>query len=223
MKRLIRACSSTIGKKFVIAVTGLLLCGFLVVHLVGNLLLYVGPTAYNDYAHALHENDALLKVGEVGLVALFLTHLMLAIRISFENRAARKVRYRLNESKIENRQSPFHPENFMLISGLFVLGFLVLHLVDFTFLLRTDIAYSNYEGNEAAKADAILSTPLTQIVYAIGCALLGLHLAHGFSSAFQSLGMNHPQYESLLKWIGVIFAVVIAVGFVSFPIVYFLR
>ena len=223
MNRLIRACSSTIGKKFIIAVTGLLLCGFLVVHLAGNLLLYVGPKAYNDYAHALHQNEALLKVAEVGLVVLFLTHLMLALQISRENRAARKVKYQLKESKIENRQGSFQPANFMLVTGLFVLGFLILHLIDFTFLLRSDITYSDFEGDEAAKAAKILSTPLTGIVYTVGCALLGLHLAHGFSSAFQSLGMNHPEYESLLKWFGVIFAVIIAVGFVSFPIVYLLQ
>ena len=221
MKRLIRACSSTIGKKFVIAITGLLLCGFLVVHLAGNLLLYVGPQAYNDYARSLHEQGALLVVAEIGLLGLFLIHLFLALGIARDNWAARKTRYAVKVSKIKNRQSGIKPENFMVVSGLIVLGFLLLHLADMRFAMRPDIDYAAFADDEAARTMAVLATPLTRVVYTVGCLLLGLHLAHGFSSAFQSLGLNHPRYASLIHWIGVIFAAVIAVGFVSFPFVYF--
>jgi succinate dehydrogenase cytochrome b subunit len=223
LKRLIRACSSTIGKKFVIAITGLLLCGFLVVHLAGNLLLYVGPKAYNDYAHSLHDKGALLAVAEIGLLALFLVHLLLALQIARDNWAARKARYAVKVSKIKDRQSPVKPENFMVVSGLIVLGFLLLHLADMRFAIRPDIDYTAFADDEAERTMTVLATPLTAFVYTLGCVLLGLHLAHGFASAFQSLGLNHPRYASLIHWIGVIFAAVIAVGFVTFPIVYFLR
>lgn len=219
MKRLIRACSSTIGKKYLMAVTGLMLCGFLVVHLAGNLLLYVGPEAYNSYAQTLHENEGLLLVAEVGLAAVFVLHIWLAFSTARDNRAARKQRYLVKESKLPQRLSVFNPENWMLVSGVFILGFLVVHLVDFTFLLRPDIDYAAYEGQEFRKAAAILSTPFTKVVYAVGCLWLGLHLGHGVASSFQSLGWNHPNYQSLIHWVGVVFAFLIAVGFVSFVFV----
>lgn len=223
MKRLIRACSSTIGKKFVIAITGLLLCGFLVVHLSGNLLLYVGPKAYNDYAHSLHEKAALLAVAEIVLLALFLVHLFLALQISRENWAARKRRYRLKVSKIQDRRSPLiRPENFMIVSGLIVLSFILLHLVDMRFAARPDVDYTAFGDNEAARTIAILATPLSAFGYTIGVTLLGLHLGHGFASLFQTLGLNHPKYAALIHWVGVIFAAVIALGFVSFPVFFFL-
>jgi succinate dehydrogenase cytochrome b subunit len=223
LKRLIRACSSTIGKKFVIAVTGLLLCGFLVVHLAGNLLLYVGPKAYNDYAHSLHEKGALLAVAEIGLLVLFLVHLFFALQITRDNWTARKHRYRLKVSKIKDRQSPVKPENFMIVSGLVVLGFILLHLADMRFAIRPDITYSDFGDDEAARTIAVLATPLSAFGYTLGVALLGLHLGHGFASSFQSLGLNHPKYAVLIHWVGVIFAAVIAIGFVSFPVVYFLQ
>lgn len=222
LKALLRACGTTIGKKFIMAVTGLLLCAFLVVHLAGNLLLYVGPQAYNEYAHALHEQEWLVQTAEVGLIVLFGLHIVLAFQTTKENRAARRQRYFVKESKIDNRLSPFKPETWMLISGLIVLAFLILHLIDFTFLLRWDIDYASYADNEYAKAAAILRTPLTALVYTAGSAVLGIHLAHGVSSTFQTLGWNHPKYEALIRWFGVIFAVVIGLGFVTFPVFFFL-
>ncbi|MFQ5734831.1 MAG: succinate dehydrogenase cytochrome b subunit [Planctomycetaceae bacterium] len=220
MKRLLRACSTTVGKKFVMAITGLLLCGFLVVHLAGNLLLYVGAEKYNAYARTLHSQEWLVKIAEVGLIGLFGLHLSLAFQLARENRAARKTGYRIKESKIADRLGLVKPETFMLVSGLVVLAFLALHLVDFTFELRPDVGY---DGTPAKKAGDILTSPLSRFGYVIGCALLGLHVAHGFSSAFQSLGWNHPQYERLIHWVGVIVSVAIGVGFLSFPIVYFFQ
>lgn len=222
MKRLLRAFLTTVGMKFVMAITGFLLSGFLVAHLAGNLLLYVGDKAYCDYAHALHKQEWLVKIAEVGLVVTFGLHISLALRLTRANRAARRRSYRMRESKIKDRLSMLKPETFMLASGLVILAFLILHLVDFTFLLRPDIDYSAFTGEfaEADKARALLSNPLSGFVYAVGCTLLGVHLGHGFSSAFQSLGWNHPTYERAIHWVGVIFAIAIGVGFFSFPIVY---
>ena len=222
MKRLLRAFSTTVGMKFVMAITGLMLSGFLVAHLAGNLLLYVGDKAYSEYAQKLHSQEGLLKVAEVGLATVFLLHISLAFRLARANRSARDTQYAVRTSKIKDRLSILKPETFMLASGVVILVFLILHLIDFTFLLRPDIDYSKYTGEyaEAEKARALLSTPLTGFVYAIGTTLLGVHLGHGFSSAFQSLGLNHPKYERVIHWVGVIFAIVIGVGFFSFPVVY---
>ena len=105
----------------------------------------------------------------------------------------------------------------MFISGSVVLGFVILHLIDLKFALRSGINYL-VEGDPGApfhNTVAVLSNPISRVVYFVGVIVLGVHLSHGFASAFQSLGFNHPKYTPLIKILGKIFAVVIAVGFAS--------
>ncbi len=221
---LLRALSTSVGRKFVMAITGLLLCGFLVAHLAGNLLLFVGAQQYNDYAHALHKNEALLWVAETGLFALFIAHIVIALQVSAENRLARKVGYATSQSKQEGRYAAdgFRPDSWMLATGIVVLGFIILHLIDFKFEQRPDKSlYVGANGaavEPAVKAANLLKTPLTRIGYGIGCLFLIFHLAHGFQSAFQTLGVNHPKYTPLIKLVGLLFAIAIGVGFASFPL-----
>lgn len=215
-----KALNSSLGKKFVMGITGLLLCGFLVAHLAGNFLLYVGPQAYNEYAHALHKQAALLVVAEIGLLVLFLAHVYLAFATSQQNNRARKTDYSMKQSKIPNRQMALRAENWMFTSGAIVLLFVLLHLADFRFELRNP-AVATMEPYD--KAVVILSDRITQVGYTVGCIILGVHLAHGVASAFQSLGLNHPRYRKAIQTFGALFAVVIALGFVSFPVTYALK
>ena len=97
MSWVIKAFSSSIGKKLLLAITGLALCGFLVAHLAGNLLLYVGPETYNKYADALHAQKILLPIAEVGLLVMFVVHLANALRTNSENHAARPVGYEMRQ------------------------------------------------------------------------------------------------------------------------------
>ncbi len=218
MNWLTKALSSSLGKKYLMAITGLSLCLFLVMHLAGNLLLFAGQEAYDAYAHALHEKEGLLAVAEVALFAIFVMHLGLAFLTSRENLAARGVQYEIKQTKQPRQilQSGIWPANWMLVSGLIVLGFVLLHLIDFTFQMRPDINYTGKGPYD--KAIDILTSPVSVIGYLIGCSVLGFHLLHGFSSAFQSLGISHPKYDALLKRAGLIFAVVIALGFLSFVV-----
>lgn len=202
------------------AITGLLLCGFLVAHLAGNLLLLNalgGAAAYNDYAHALHSREGLLMIAETGLFGLFFAHIAIALKLTAENRAARKQQYLLRKSKREGGELlgtesfPGRPDTWMFWSGAGLLGFIILHLCDFKFGIRPDVATTGLEP--AAKAAAILKTPLSFIGYLAGFALLFCHLSHGVSSAFQSLGINHVKYNRLIKVGGVLFAGLIAAGF----------
>jgi succinate dehydrogenase / fumarate reductase cytochrome b subunit len=222
---LVKALSSSVGKKFVMGFTGLLLCGFLVAHLAGNLLLYVGQDAYNKYAHALHSEPALLFVAEVLLYALFVIHIVLALKVTQENQSARGHGYAIKRSKLDaaphTTSSPVHPEAWMFTSGAIVLFFLIVHLLQFTWQKWPWFPAAS-EGEEPfTKAIRILSDNFTAGVYLIGVIILGIHLWHGFASAFQSLGITHPKYSGLIKWVGVIFACVIAIGFASF--VFFAR
>lgn len=232
MRWLLNALSTSVGRKVVLAITGLLLCGFLVAHLAGNLLLHVpdGGHSYNEYAHALHKQAALLAIAEVGLFGLFIAHIVIAMQVSAENRAARKVGYAMRQSKQDGRLASdgYRPDTWMLVTGIVILGFLILHLSDFKMELRDKAFYQSVDGQTlepAAKANALLSSSnmITIVGYMLGSLALIAHLAHGFQSAFQTLGINHPKYTPIIKTIGLLFALVIGVGFATFPITGFLK
>jgi len=215
-----RFLSSSIGQKFVMAITGLLLCGFLVVHLEGNLLLFVSAEKYNAYAHFLHSQEELLMVAETGLFVLFLAHLYLAFATAWGNAKARVDQYAVKQTKQAKGLWAASPSTWMFASGSVVLGFVILHLIDMKFQARPDIVYLDEHAPNApyANALAVLSNPISRVVYTIGVIVLGFHLSHGFASAFQSLGLNHPKYTPLIKWISRLFAFAIAAGFASLPI-----
>lgn len=213
---LTKAFSSSIGKKIVMAITGLALCGFLVVHLGGNLLLYVGAEKYNNYAHALHAQDILLKVAEIGLLVLFLGHLWMALTTALENNAARPIDYAVRQSKRDEGPFAKPASAVMMVTGVVVLAFLALHLMDFRFPMRHRSEIADLQPYE--KALVFLRDPLSSLVYVVGSLVLGYHVLHGFQSAFQTLGINHPKYTPAIKFLSVVFAVIVAAGFASFPV-----
>ena len=207
--------SSSVGKKALMAVTGLLLCGFLVAHLAGNLLLYVSADAYNAYAHKLHEQKELLVVAEIGLFAVIILHLMLAVKTESGNSAARSTDYAVKQTKQKGSVMAFPAHSTMWFTGVVVLVFMLLHLADFKFELRGEGIASL---TPYAKAERLLEDKLTFIVYIIGSLVLGYHLSHGFQSSFQTLGLNHPKYTNGVKAFSRLFALIIALGFASFPL-----
>lgn len=214
-----RLLSSSIGRKFVMGLTGLLLCGFLVAHLAGNLKLFLGAKAFNEYAHFLHSLE-ILPVAEAGLLLLFLAHIYLAFVTAAGNTTARTDEYAMKQSKQPRGLLAFSPSTWMFGSGAVVLGFILLHLIDIKFAMRPDIEYLDEHDPAAPFANtvAVLSNPISQVFYVIGAIVLGFHLSHGFASAFQSLGLNHPKYTPLIKVVGCLFAFVIALGFASLPV-----
>lgn len=216
MNWLMRGLSSSVGKKFIVGSMGLLLCVFLVVHLGGNLLLYRGPGAYDAYAEALHKQEWLVKLAEAGLVVLFGLHIVVSLWTTKQNRGARPDDYALRRAKVENRSIPLAPSYWMLGTGLIVLVFLIVHLGDFTWNLWHQPP--DQDVLPFQKALYIMNQPVSFWLYVVGSVLLGVHLAHGFGSAFRSVGVRHPKYTPLIWWFGVIFAVAMGLGFLSFPI-----
>ncbi len=216
----LRLLSSSIGQKFVMGITGLLLSGFVVTHLAGNLLLFAGAKPFNDYAHALHAQWELLALAEAGLLVLFLAHVYLAVTTSIGNARARTGNYvALKQTKVPGRV--IGANSWMFASGAVVLGFVILHLIDLRLGLRTDVKYLAESDPEAPFKNtvAVLSNPISRLIYFIGVIVLGVHLSHGFSSAFQSLGLNHPKYMPTIKIIGKILAFAIAIGFASIVVI----
>ena len=212
MTRLGDALASSIGKKIVMGLTGLMLVGFLVEHLHGNLKLLEDPSgkAFNDYVAFLHGFGPLLLAAEIGLALLFLAHVFLAFRLTLENMQARRNRYVVRARRGGSTAGSLT----MFYSGALVLAYLVKHLYDFRFDHR-------FFDDPAALVRATLSQPAHALAYLVVAPVLGLHLSHGFRSAFQSLGINHPGWNTLLERLGKLVALVFAAGFAAFPI-YFL-
>ena len=217
----IRALSTSVGQKLVMGATGLLLCGFLTVHLAGNLLLFQGAEHYNRYAQKLHENE-LLPVAEAGLLVLFLLHIILAFTTARMNTAARPIGYREKQSKLSGGLL-LEPHNYMFVTGVIVLGFLLLHLSDMR-LAEWKMRLPYHEGMTPAEhALLVLKDPISATVYILGSLVLGVHLSHGFQSAFRSLGLNHPKYTPFITKLGFLFAIAIGIGFASLPAIFYLR
>ena len=211
------ALKSSVGKKCVMGLTGLFLCFFLVVHLAGNLLLYAGAEKYDAYAHALHNNPALLIVAEVFLYAAFITHIYLAFVTNRENHEARGNPYAMKQSKRADRVVNIFgwaPDTTMFVTGAVILGFLIIHLNDFSWTLFGGEALIGKEPFE--KAVYLMRDPVRAAIYLVGSLFLGVHVAHGLQSAFQSLGVNHPRFRVPLRRTSIVFGFIIAIGFASF-------
>ncbi len=207
--------SSSLGKKFVMGLTGLLLTGFAIAHLLGNLTIYGDMetgSKFAAYAQKLHDLGPLLFVMEIGLVLLFGVHIYMALKLTAENRAARPTGYvvkkTFGESSLASRN--------MHITGLVVLGCLIAHLIHFRF---SEGLAAPAPGDLFGKVKEVMSDPLWAGLYLIFAIVLGVHLVHGFRSAFQSLGANHPRLNRCVRRLGTALALLLALGFASFPIV----
>jgi succinate dehydrogenase / fumarate reductase cytochrome b subunit len=211
MTRIGNALASSVGRKVVLGATGLLLVLFLVEHLHGNLKLYEDRDgqAFGRYVSLLQGFGPLLLVAELGLAALFLAHVYLALRLTLENLQARRTRYVIRN----NCGASTLASTSMFYSGALLLGYLLKHLYDFRFDRR-------FFTEPAALVGRTLSQPGHALVYLVAAAVLGLHLSHGFRSAFQSLGISHPRWNLWLERLGILVALVFALGFGSFPIYY---
>jgi succinate dehydrogenase / fumarate reductase cytochrome b subunit len=210
---------ASVGKKYLMGATGLFLCFFLVIHLIGNLLLYVGEPIYDEYAHKLHSNPEFLVVAEVLLYAAFAVHISYGIWLTVVNRAARDKRYAFTQSKRRDRilhPAMPTPDKTMFLTGLIVLLFLAVHLSDFKF----EIGWKETLGDvaPALKAKVIVANLLRGVIYLTGSVVLGIHVSHGLQSSFQSLGWNHPKYTPAIRCASFLFGIVVALGFGSFPV-----
>lgn len=203
---------SSIGGKVTMAVTGLMLFGFLIAHLAGNLLLLSGPEAINAYAKWLHDKGALLWVARGGLLAVFVLHVVTAIRLSRANKAARPVAY----TKEATMQASFASRS-MVFSGLSVLAFVVYHLLHFTFGVTNPEHHARkaagYQGHDVYSmvTQSFASAPIA-IAYAAFQLVLFLHLQHGCQSLAHTLGLSHGRYTPMIKTLSFLLAAAVAGG-----------
>jgi succinate dehydrogenase / fumarate reductase cytochrome b subunit len=216
-----RAFSSSVGTKFLMGLTGLALFAYMVLHLVGNALIFAGADVFNAYSHRLISNPLILPI-ELGLFAIFIIHIYKAIAMWTANRAARPVAY-LKKEMAGHTSRKSLSSSTMIVSGLFVLLFVIVHVKQFKFGTWYQVAGSDEIRDLYQTEVEIFQQPLWVLVYVLGPLLVGLHLRHGIASAFQSLGVDHPIYTRKLTAIGLFFAVLIGAGLALIPVVIFLK
>ncbi len=213
--------SSSIGMKLAIGLTGLAMTGFLVEHMVGNLLLLVGPATYNGYADLLISNPLVIPA-ELGLIAILLVHVYKTIRNWVSNRSARPTGYtRKRSAGHTSRKST--ASTSMIVTGTVILAFLVLHLRTFKYGPHYLVEGTQVRDLHRLVVE-IFEQPLYTGFYVLCMGLVGMHLRHGISSAFQSLGIDGLRLTPRLLVLGKLVALVIGGGFALIPLwIYFLR
>lgn len=221
------AVNSSIGKKIMMALTGLFLAFFLANHLYTNLLLYKplfdpadGGKAFNEASHALVTN-LLIRLVEIVLFGSIIFHAIQAVRLTFQNKKARPVPY----ASGSKAKAPWVSKN-MGLTGSVILFFIIVHLYNFFLPYRIQGTVGGIDPVEGkitlAKSVALaLQNPVYAGIYLVSVILIGMHLSHGIRSGFQSMGLNNGKFDSLLHKISVGYSALITVGFASFPIMFY--
>lgn len=224
-----KALSSSLGKKYLMAVSGLALVGFIVTHLLGNLQLYGDGTAFNAYAKGLHDLGPLLWVAEIGLIGVFLLHVFVALGLQGSNRKARGSRYAhaQQSKKGPSQMSPLSRN--MIITGGVIFIFVVVHVLHMKYGIFSPEAINSQmttvDGKSAydlhGRVVHAFQNPLWVAFYVGVMLFLGGHLRHGFWSAFQSLGALNHRLEKPAILAGAIVALLLAAGFLGIPLFIF--
>lgn len=214
--------SSTIGRKQVVGICGLGLCLFILTHMLGNLLIFVGEGAYNQYAHALTSNP-LIYIAEAGLLSILLGHILFAVIVTLRNRAARPQKYAV---KAKGAKATSFVARTMIHQGVIVLVFIVHHLITFKYGPSGKDYEVEYDGvvmrNLYKLLEEIFANPFYVGWYVFAVFVLGYHLSHGFSSAVKTLGYYHPKHNCLINKLGWAFSAVVTLGFISQPLYIFM-
>jgi succinate dehydrogenase / fumarate reductase cytochrome b subunit len=212
-----RFAKSSIGAKLIMASTGLILFGFVLVHMAGNLQVFLGQETYNAYAHFLKSLPELLWPARLVLLSAVLLHIGSGLRLAAIDRAARPIAY----AQRRYRQASWASRS-MALSGVVVLSFIVYHLLHFTLGVTNPGDYVRRDplGHHDVYSMLVLGfqNPYVASAYMVSILLLGLHLSHGVSSLLQTLGFNHPRYNQAIACVGPLFAALIVVGNVSMPL-----
>lgn len=213
---------TTLGRKVIMGLTGLGLVGFVIGHLLGNLSLFFGKDAFNAYTHKLESLGPILYAIEFGLLAVFIFHIIFALSVTFQNKAARKSKYRAKGNAGKPSKKSLSSQT-MIYTGIVLLVFTVVHVAMFKYGAHYK---TTLHGTEVRDLHLLVvqwfKNPWVVAGYCAVTLLLGMHIRHGFWSAFQSLGAYHPRYTPLIYTGGILLAIALALGFFILPIYVFI-
>jgi succinate dehydrogenase / fumarate reductase cytochrome b subunit len=222
MSKVTATLMSPVGRKFLTGITGIGLVVFVIMHLLGNLQIFVGPDLFNSYAFQLEKFGLLLYILEFILLIGFILHAVVGINIYL-----RKKRARTNDYEVYNTAGDPSKQNFssrsMIVTGSVIFVFTIFHVLTFKYGPGINEGYiAKVNGIEVRDIYKLVSEKFHNIFYVIGYVgvmiLIGLHLRHGIWSAFQSLGLMNKKYTPALHGVGVAFAIFIALGFLVLPV-----
>jgi succinate dehydrogenase / fumarate reductase, cytochrome b subunit len=215
--------TSSIGKKLMMALAGLFLIVFLVIHLSVNLLLLLNDGgAKFTVASDFMSTNFIIKIMEIVLFGGFIVHILYGVIVQIQNWIARPIRY----VKINHSQTSFFSK-YMIHTGAIIFAFLVIHFINFYFV---KVGWVNVPAGVKDRHDfynmamILFKNPVYSWLYVILILFMGFHLHHSFQSAFQTIGWDHPKYTPIIKSVGLIYSIIITMGFVTIPIyiLYFL-
>lgn len=217
---------STIISKVIVALTGLAIVMFVIVHLAGNLLIFAGPDALNKYAIGLRDLGALLWVARIGLIVCFVLHIMGTIRLSALNAKARPQGYSMKKAVSSTLYS-----RTMLLSGLSILAYLLFHLMHFTWGKISPEQFNQHyplpDGRIVHDVYSMTVAGFQQwyiaVAYMLAVTFVLLHLMHAIQSAFQTIGFNHPKYSSMVKSGSQGLTAILWLGYMSIPVAIMLK
>lgn len=212
--------TSSVGKKWVMALTGLFLILFLVVHVSLNACIWAndGGKMFNAGAHFMG-STIVPRILEIGLIAGFLIHIIQGLVLEFQNRSKRKKGYAIS---MGNKGSKWYSRSMGLL-GTFILIFLIIHLSHFWIPNRTNQGWLlGEELNLYERMKVVFQNEVTVIVYLLGCFSLAWHLLHGFQSAFRTIGISNKRYLALLNGIGIGFSIIVPLAFAMMPVSFYL-
>lgn len=219
MKWFLDLLSSTLGRKLIMALTGLFLISFLVVHCTINSMIFLndGGATFSHWGHFMGTNP-IIRTLEIGLVVGFLLHIIQGLSLWKANRSARPIKYSVYKAPAN---STWYSRSMGLLGTLLLL-FLVLHTSHFWIPNRTNQFTQGEELPLYKMMFEVFSNPLIVLFYVIGCMSLFWHLLHGFTSAFQSLGLNHLKYNGIISFVGTAFSIIVSLLFALMPVaIYF--
>jgi succinate dehydrogenase / fumarate reductase cytochrome b subunit len=212
---------TSIGKKYIMGFSGLIWAGFVLTHMAANMLILFSPDAYNSYGHALVTSGILIPA-EIVLVLALLTHVVMAVWLTAENRAARgNQRYAVMG---KGEKSGSLASRTMAVQGSLILAFIILHIITFKYGTYYETTVNGVVMRDLHRlVIEVFQQPGYVAWYVVCLILLGFHLRHGVSSIFQSFGWKNDQHAPLIQKVGLGYGVVVALGFLSQPIyVYFI-
>ncbi len=215
MGRLRGFYASTVGKKVIMGVTGLIGIGFVILHSLGNLLVFRGPESINSYSHFLKSTGELLWTLRIVLVVAVILHVIAAVQLTLQSRAARPIGYTRRESQVATIAS-----RTMRWGGALLLVFIVLHILHFT---TGTIRPSGVFAREDVYANVVLSFRIwwVALFYVVAMIALGLHVFHGAWSSVRSIGVSPPSPQPLHRKISVVIAILVWAAFTAVPVAVF--
>lgn len=218
--------SSSLGRKVIMSLTGLFLSSFLIVHMAGNLQLFKGDNgrAFNEYTYFMTHNPLIITVSYL-LYTSILVHALMSFVLTRHNQASRPVKYAYSRPEAN---SPWSSRN-MGILGTVLLLFIIIHMRTFWYEMHFGaVPMAEYDGKQYKDLYAVVKEAFAQwwyvLLYVISMVAIGFHLAHGFQSGFQSLGIRHTKYTPIIEFVGrYFFALIIPAAFAAMPIYVFLQ